>query len=203
MLTFEDFVNLLGDKHTVSTGEVIRLCENGVQPKLSVSEAAEEKSAFPNVVHSGFKLGRKALNELVGINPTLVSVVTLALKYSTIDFVVFDGLRTEQEQEALIRRGASRTRDSYHLTSHAVDLVPIINGIPKWDWDGCYQIACAMDKAATELKVAHLITWGGAWDRTLDTYGGDVDEYKKEVEAYKRRHPGPDFIDGPHFQIKR
>lgn len=156
-----------------------------------------------------FALGKKSIANLVGVHPTLVSVVELAIQYTQQDFTVYDGVRTDAEQEKMIQRGASKTRDSYHKIQpatgygHAYDLVPIIGGLPKWDWDGCYKIACAVDKAATELNVANLITWGAAWDRTMDTYGGDPIEYKKEMEAYARRHPGPDFLDGPHFQLKR
>jgi len=60
-----------------------------------------------------------------------------------------------------------------------------------------------MDQAATELGIAHLITWGGAWDRKLSDFGGNERAYQAEVEAYKIRHPGKDFIDGPHFEIEK
>ena len=155
-----------------------------------------------------FILGDKSQRELVGVHPILVDVTERAIELTRQDFTVYDGLRTAAEQELLIRRGASQTRDSYHMKQvdgfgHAVDLVPIISGVPKWDWNGCYLIALAVDQAATEQGVAHLITWGAIWDRTLDKYGGDAIEYKKAVDAYCARHPGKDFIDGPHYQLAR
>lgn len=151
---------------------------------------------------SGFVLGPKSLRELEGVNPVLVECVHRAIQLTEVDFRVYDGIRTKAEQERMVSRGVSKTMDSKHLTGHAVDLVPIIDGILKWDWEGCYAIACAMDQAATELGVAHRITWGAAWDKTLDQYGGEKIAYAKEVLAYANRHPGKDFLDGPHFQIK-
>lgn len=150
---------------------------------------------------TGFEWSARSKRELEGVRRELVECATLALmKYSTIDFMCFDGLRTEAEQRQHIRNGVSKTMNSKHLIGDAVDLVPIIGGIPKWDWDGCYQIACAMDAAATELGFANRIVWGGAWDRTLAQYGGDAKEYAAEVQKYRDRNPGRDFIDGPHFE---
>ena len=84
---------------------------------------------------------------------------------------------------------------------HAVDLVPIARGQPRWEWPIIYPVAVAMIKAAKELNID--ITWGGIWDRDLDQLPETVEELKKAVEAYCARHPGPDFLDGPHYQLKR
>ena len=81
-----------------------------------------------------------------------------------------------------------------------MDCVAWSNGKFTWDWPYYWLIAHAMDNAATQLKCADRIRWGGAWDRRLSDFGGDADAYRKEVEAYKIRHPGKDFIDGPHFE---
>lgn len=163
---------------------------------------AADNSAIATVQRdSGFKFGPSSERELVGVNPDLVRVTRLALRYSLQDFTVYDGLRTVKEQEEHVRRGTSRTMQSKHLQGLAVDLVPWINGAPKWDWDGCYKIACAMDLAATELGLAHRITWGGAWDRKLSDFGGDPKAYADEVQAYRSRRGGKAFLDGPHFEI--
>lgn len=166
----------------------------------TINGAQEQAKANGMRYDSGFKFGAGSMKELKGVNSTLVSVATLALRYSTQDFVVYDGIRTIKEQTAHVKAGTSKTMQSKHLDGLAVDLVPYINGKPTWDWDGCCRIAMAMDKAASELGVAHKIRWGGAWDRTLADFGDNADSYRKEVEAYKARHPGPDFLDGPHFE---
>ena len=151
---------------------------------------------------SGFKFGVSSERELVGVHPDLVRVTRRALELSVQDFCVFDGIRTLKEQQQYVKDGKSKTMQSKHLKGLAVDLVPWIGGKPVWDWDGCYKIACAMDTAATELGLAHKITWGGAWDRRLSDFGGKPEAYRKEVELYRSRHNGPDFIDGPHFEIE-
>jgi peptidoglycan L-alanyl-D-glutamate endopeptidase CwlK len=163
---------------------------------------ATDNSAIVTVQRdSGFKFGASSERELVGVNADLVRVTRLALRYSLQDFTVYDGIRSVKEQQQHVKNGTSKTMQSKHLQGLAVDLVPWINGAPKWDWDGCYKIACAVDLAATELGLAHRITWGGAWDRKLSDFGGDPAAYAREVQAYQKRHPGPDFIDGPHFEI--
>lgn len=157
--------------------------------------------AAAEVVGTGFVWGKRSKAELEGVRRELVECATLALmKYSRIDFMCFDGLRTREEQARHVRNGVSRTMNSKHLIGDAVDLVPIIDGVPKWDWDGCYEVACAMDAAATELGYSNRIVWGGAWDRTLADYGGDAKEYAAEVQRYRQRNPGKTFVDGPHFE---
>lgn len=187
--------------------ELARLTQHGVAPSQMAVGAAEPikatlGSSTPPTSQTGFRWGRKSQREFEGVNVDLVMCATLALtKYSRIDFCCFDGIRTVAEQRSHVKNGTSRTMKSKHLDGLALDLVPIIGGIPKWDWDGCMEIALAMDEAATDMGIAHRITWGAAWDRTLADYGGSIDAYRKEIEAYKARHPGPDFIDGPHFEI--
>ena len=154
----------------------------------------------------GFKLGQKSLLRLGDLTPLAFrETVTLAITLSEVDFTVFEVLRTLTRQQEMVRTGMSRTMNSKHLPdaggkSRAVDLVPWINGRAVWDWEGCYKIAHAMDQAATQLGCAAKIRWGGAWDRVLADFGGDLAAYRNEVELYKSRHPGKDFIDGPHFE---
>ena len=61
-----------------------------------------------------FALGAKSLAELAGVDPRLVAVVKRAIEISPQDFAVHDGLRTEAEQTALVRAGASQTMNSMH-----------------------------------------------------------------------------------------
>lgn len=154
----------------------------------------------------GFSLDTASSAKLLDVHPKLASVVISAAALTTQPFVVYEGVRTLARQKMLKAKGKSRTMDSNHLIQadgygHAVDLVPLIHGQPTWDWNGCYDIAFAMDRAATELGVANLIVWGGVWDKRLSAYGGSDTAMLKEVLAYNRRHAGSDFNDGPHFEI--
>ena len=58
---------------------------------------------------SGFYLGKKSLSNLIGVYPELGFVVTEAILITKQDFTVFDGIRTEEEQQALVDSGASWT----------------------------------------------------------------------------------------------
>jgi peptidoglycan LD-endopeptidase CwlK len=147
-----------------------------------------------------YVLGKQSLENLKGVHKPLADLVREAIKITTQDFSVNEGLRSLAQQKLNVKNGVSQTLNSYHLTGFAVDLVPYINGKKVWDWEGCYKIAMAMDEAATKAGVARNIRWGGAWDKRLSDFGGNVDEYKKAVQAYQVRHPGPDFLDGPHFE---
>lgn len=164
--------------------------------QVAITESPPAKAASP----AKFIFGKSSEKELVGVDSDLVACTRLALTLTTQDFVVFDGIRSLEEQKAHVANGTSTTMESLHLKGKAVDLVPWV-GKPVWDWDRIYDIALAMDTAATKLNLASRIRWGGAWDRRLSDFGGDRNKYLAECQAYQKRHPGKDFIDGPHFEI--
>jgi peptidoglycan L-alanyl-D-glutamate endopeptidase CwlK len=162
-----------------------------------------------------YALGTASKAKLAGVHPIIRGVVLRAIQISAQDFTVYEGIRTIERQKKLVASGASKTLNSMHIPQkdrtggsqdilgHAVDLVPWIDGEPRWEWGPCFAIATAVDKAATEQGVAQLFCWGGVWDRWLSQYGGTPENMKAEVAAYAARHPGPDFVDGPHCQIGR
>ena len=121
---------------------------------------------------SGFVLSDRSLKNLQGVNPNLVKVVKRAIQISNTDFAVIEGLRTKERQRELVRKGASKTMNSRHLTGHAVDIVPIVNGQISWDFNHYYPLAKAMAQAGTPQD----------W----------VKEY---------RAGGGRFLDGPHFEL--
>lgn len=157
---------------------------------------------------TGFTLGAKSLSHLEGVHPALVRVVKAAILRTEQDFGVHEGLRSIETQREYVKRGVSKTMASKHLIQpdgfgHAVDLIPYVDGVLRWEWPLMYPIAAAMREAAKELNV--VLTWGGCWDQSLTsltvtglTFPAAM---KKAVEGYCVRHPGPDFIDGPHYQL--
>lgn len=209
MIPNSEYTKLVAQILSTAQNQIIGLSRGGIVMEGGVIEspvnqaaAAPKPQVLPGIT-TGFVWGVKSKREIPGVNKDLIECATLALtRFTTVDYFLYDGIRTVEEQRSHVKNGTSKTMASKHLDGLAVDLVPLIGGVPKWDWNGCYQIACAMDKAATILGIAHRITWGGAWDRTLADYGGDALEYARVVEQYRQRHPGPDFIDGPHFEIK-
>lgn len=154
-----------------------------------------------------FVFGAKSRAELKGVHPRMVAFAERTLALSTQDFSVHDGLRTSAEQAEYMRTGASQTLNSKHLRQadgfgHAVDLVPFINGKPRWEWPPIYVIAAAAKRAARELNVR--VRWGGCWE-PLDAIQGDTPaEMERAVAAYgaRRRAAGKKvFTDGPHFEL--
>lgn len=154
-----------------------------------------------------FALGTASLKELDGVNPYLVATVKRAIQITTQDFTVHDGIRTVEEQKKFVAQGFSKTMKSKHLEGRAVDLVPWIDGKPRWWWPQIYQIAAAMCLASRELKTN--IVWGCAWDRRLADLAPAVTDpallaqaLKAEGLAYNVRHAGDDFPDGPHYELR-
>lgn len=154
-----------------------------------------------------YVLGKNSLSRLQGVHPQLVAVAKRAIELTDQDFTVQEGLRTLATQQEYVRRGVSKTLNSKHLKQpdgfgHAVDLVPWINGQPRWEWPPIYKIARAVDDAAQALGVK--LIWGGVWDMRMDEYGGSEAAMKAAVNGYvdRRRALGRTaFIDGPHYQL--
>lgn len=152
-----------------------------------------------------FVLSSRSLANLDGVHPTLVKLVQTAISLTAQDFAVFEGLRTSARQREYVARGVSRTPDSMHLRQpdgfgHAVDLVPWIDGGLRWEWPAIYPIAYAMHEAVRRMTPTPHVVWGGVWDRNFAKLEltGDL---RAHVSAYCFRHPGLDFLDGPHFEL--
>lgn len=114
--------------------------------------------------------------KLEGIHPDLRRVADLAIKKTTIDFRVTEGLRTQARQRELVKAGASQTMNSRHLTGHALDVVALVGGQVRWDWPLYPKIAAAFKEAAAELKIP--IVWGGDWKSLKDGPHFELDRRK-------------------------
>ena len=111
-----------------------------------------------------FKLSKRSLARLEGVNPKLVTVVKTAITISKIDFGVICGLRTIEEQRELVAKGASQTMKSKHIDGNAVDLMAYIGSRGSWEMNLYDDIADAMKIAADEHNIQ--IRWGAAWHIT-------------------------------------
>ena len=108
-----------------------------------------------------FTLSARSLRRLEGVHPDLVRVIKRAIQTSTVDFTVLEGVRTLATQRKYVATGKSKTMNSRHLTGHAVDIAPVVNGSVSWNWDYFYPLADAVKAAAKTEGVP--ITWGGDW----------------------------------------
>jgi len=125
-----------------------------------------------------YSLSAKSRKKLAGIHPDLVALIERAIQITPVDFTVLEGMRTVDRQRQLVKRGASKTMNSRHLTGHAVDIAPFCDTDDdgkseiSWQWPDYYPLAKAVKRAAKELGIA--IEWGGDWRS---------------------------FKDGPHWQL--
>ena len=136
---------------------------------------------------------------LAGVHPDLVRVVR-AMAAGGAVFRVEEGLRTVERQRQLVASGASQTMASRHITGHAVDLLPLVDGQPTFDWKFYYPMADAFRAATIAEKVP--VIWGGAWGLLMSDYAtarAGQDRYKARMKALGVRP----FLDGPHFELAR
>lgn len=113
-----------------------------------------------------YRLSERSLKRLAGVHPRLVALVKEAAALTPVDFMVTEGLRSPERQAALVRAGASRTRNSRHLTGHAVDVAALVDGQVRWDWPLYPRIAAAFKAAAA--RQCTPVVWGGDWPRLRD-----------------------------------
>lgn len=166
-----------------------------------------------------FRFSLRSIERCRSVDPRLMAVCVVALSRSPVDFgVTEEQSRTVAEQAAKVKAGVSKTMNSKHMIpeggsfSVAIDLVPFIDGRFQWGddkWqvrraDGLviepfYAMAAAMRDAA--VATGFRIRWGGAWDRTLNDLPPGADAMRRAVAEYVVRHAGPDFLDGPHFEL--
>lgn len=147
-----------------------------------------------------YVLGTKSRQALYGVHPDLIKVIEMAISLSDQDYSVVEGLRTVARQKELVAAGASKTMNSRHITGHAVDLAPYVNGSIRWDWPLFYRIATSVQLASQHLRIP--IVWGGVWDKRITEYGDCEDECEAYV-ARRRKMGKKPFIDGPHFELDR
>lgn len=120
------------------------------------------------------KLSLGSLAKLKGVHPDLVRIIKKAAEITKVEFAVIEGLRTLERQKQLVAAGASKTLKSRHLTGHAADVVPLVDGRIRWDWPLYHKLAPFIKAAARAENVP--IEWGGDWKS---------------------------FPDGPHWQLPK
>jgi len=127
-------------------------------------------------------LSERDIQRLQGVHPDLVMLVEMLSGYGPMDFMVIEGVRTVEQQQVNYDSGASQTMNSRHLTGHAVDLGPLVDGQIPWDnWTVFEQLAGHM-KGASAL-CGFPIVWGGDWQMK------DGPHFELSWEAYPLPEP--------------
>ena len=141
-----------------------------------------------------YVLGKRSRERLQGLHPDLVAIVEKAIKITKKDFTVLEGLRSVERQRRLVNEGKSQTMNSRHLTGHAVDVAPWVNGTVSWDWEDYYPVADSFLKASRLLNTP--LRWGGNWRVH------DLRKWHGTSKLLHSKYPG-NFHDGPHFELPR
>ena len=147
-----------------------------------------------------FTLSKKSLEKLSGVDESLQRCVKKAIELTKIDFGVICGMRTPEEQQTLLDKGATQTLKSRHLEGLGVDLVTYVGGRASWELNLYDDIADAMKEAAKLENVG--IRWGAAWHiDDIRSWDGTMQDAMNAYIDLRRGQGRRPFIDGPHFEL--
>jgi peptidoglycan L-alanyl-D-glutamate endopeptidase CwlK len=124
------------------------------------------------------KFSKRSLDNLKGVHPSLVRVMTEAIQDTPIDFTITDGVRTDVEQQKLYAQGRTEPGTIVTYTDgiinkskhqpkddgygYAVDLYPYINGkVQLNNITAMKTIAAHIRQTADRLHTT--VEWGGDW----------------------------------------
>lgn len=147
-----------------------------------------------------YKLGKRSLDKLIGVDERMVAVVKYAIGVTKQDFSVICGMRTIEEQRVLFNKKASKTMKSKHLEGLAVDLMAYVDG-GRWELNLYDEIADAMAEGSREVGVG--VKWGAAWSvlNIADFKEGNMEDAMNSYIDLRRSQKSRPFIDGPHFEL--
>ena len=146
-----------------------------------------------------YKLGNRSKEKLEGVDERMIAIVRYAINVTKQDFSVICGLRTIDEQRALVAKGASQTMKSKHIGGNAVDLMAYVDG-GRWELNLYDEIADAMAEGARAISTP--VKWGAAWSvGDIREWDGTMEEAMNSYIDLRRSQGRRPFIDGPHFEL--
>lgn len=117
------------------------------------------------MIPKGYKFSKRSYDNMKGIDPRLIVLLGLMIKFSPYDFVVSEGLRTLERQKQLYKEGKSKTLNSKHLVGKAFDIAILINNQVTWEEKYYIEFARIIYKLGSDLNIpikSGIIEWG--WD---------------------------------------
>lgn len=113
-------------------------------------------------VSSGFVFSERSKRHLYEVCPPLIQVAECAIKRTTVDFMIIDGLRTAEEHAENLRKGVSWAKRSLHQDGLAIDFAVWKNGHISWDVEDFKTVyETGFKPCSDELSIP--IIWGGHW----------------------------------------
>ncbi|MEW4153065.1 M15 family metallopeptidase [Bacillus thuringiensis] len=128
-----------------------------------------------------------------------------------IEVLIYETIRTVEQQREYVRKGASQTMRSYHLVGQALDFVPIqSNGTE--DWNGYNK-----EPWASAIRYAKQIgfEWGGDWKGFVDSphlqynyKGYGTDTFRKGAQNVvtpptSNDNVGVAYINGSNVNLRK
>ena len=105
-----------------------------------------------------FKFGKRSEKRLKGVDIKLQHILSRLIKI--MDVTIIEGVRSQERQDELVKKGASKTKYSKHITGKAVDLAPY--PIDWEDRERFHYMGGMLRGIAHELDIK--VRWGGDWD---------------------------------------
>ncbi len=105
-----------------------------------------------------FKFGKRSEKRLKGVDIKLQHILRRLIKI--MDVTIIEGVRSQERQDELVKKGASKTKYSKHITGKAVDLAPY--PIDWEDRERFHYMGGMLRGIAHELDIK--VRWGGDWD---------------------------------------
>ena len=116
------------------------------------------------------RFGKRSKQRLKGVDTKLVNVLNELVKI--MDVTIIEGLRSQERQNELVAKGASKTKYSKHIQGKAVDVAPY--PIDWKDRDRFHYMGGMVRGIGQQLGVN--IRWGGDWDSDGETKDNSCDE---------------------------
>ena len=116
-----------------------------------------------------YKLSKRSLSRLEGVDQRLKEVALLAIQITAVDFGIpeYGGKRSLEDQQELYSRDPKVTscdgvdKRSRHQDGEAIDFYAYVGGKASWEKEHLVMVACAFFQAA--IILGHQIEWGGLW----------------------------------------
>ena len=119
-----------------------------------------------------YRLSKRSISNMVGVDSRLIEVAELAIEITKVDFGIPSdgGLRTDEEQFEIFKRGNSNCDGYKNKSNHqadegeegkALDFFPFVNGSVDYGAGNCDHVAAAFLEAANRLGIK--ISWSGFW----------------------------------------
>ena len=116
------------------------------------------------------KFGKRSKQRLEGVNIVLVHILNKLVKI--MDVTIIEGVRSQERQDELVKKGASKTKFSKHIDGRAVDVAPY--PIDWEDRERFHYMGGMLKGIAHEMDVK--IRLGGDWDNDGEIKDNNFDD---------------------------